>query len=123
MKPKDIREAGIPAGKPLRWVQAGLGQAAKAGLKKKDIEELLRQIAAAPAEYLQHPFFGAAASAMLESPPEFVERQQPAPYRQWGQDLDELSLGAVWNRQLGEDGGPCVNSHQEALQGSVLCRI
>jgi tRNA-splicing ligase RtcB len=92
MKPKDIREAGIPAGKPLRWVQAGLGQAAKAGLKKKDIEELLRQIAAAPAEYLQHPFFGAAASAMLESPPEFVERQQPAPYRQWGQDLDELSL-------------------------------
>jgi hypothetical protein len=25
MKPKDIREAGIPAGKPLRWVQAGLG--------------------------------------------------------------------------------------------------
>ena len=97
MKPKEIREAGIPAGKPLRWVQAGLGQAAKAGLKKKDIQELLRQLAADPNSFLQHPIFGAAATAMLENGPVYVEREQPAPYRQWGQDLDELSINQLKN--------------------------
>ncbi|MFN8612553.1 MAG: RtcB family protein [Vulcanimicrobiota bacterium] len=99
MKPKEIREAGIPAGKPLRWVQMSLGEASKSGLKKNQIVERLRALAATPQDYVDDPIFGAVARSILEGSdvPTFAERDQPAPYRQWGQDLDELSISQMRN--------------------------
>lgn len=99
MKPKEIREAGIPAGKPLRWAQMGLGEASKSGLKKNQIVERLRAIAADPAAHTQDPIFGPVARAILEEAdiPRFEERAEPAPYRQWGHDLDQLSLDQMRN--------------------------
>jgi len=99
MKPKEIREAGIPVGKPLRWAQMGLGEASKSGLKKDQIFERLQAIAARPAEFVNDPIFGAVARAILEEPVvlPFQEREKPAPYRQWGADLDDLSLDQMRN--------------------------
>ncbi len=99
MKPREIREAGIPAGKPLRWVQMGLGEASKSGLKKNQIVERLRAIAADPAGHTEDPIFGPVARAILEEAdvPKFEERERPAPYRQWGVDLDDLSIDQMRN--------------------------
>ena len=99
MKPRDIREAGIPAGKPLRWVQMSLGEASKSGMKKDQIYDRLCEIAERPADFVDDPIFGAVARAILEddSPPPFVERAQPAVYHQWGNDLDEQSLQQMRN--------------------------
>lgn len=99
MKPKEIREAGIPAGKPLRWVQMSLGEASKSGMKKNQIFERLQALAADPNAYVNDPIFGGVARAILEAAdaPAFREREQPAPYRQWGADLDEQSLSQMRN--------------------------
>lgn len=99
MKPKDIQEAGIPSGKPLRAVQMCLAAASQAGLKKNQIRDHLRRLAEQPGDFLQDPVFAPVALAMLEEPPahEFRERVQPAPFEQWGTDLDELSVNQLRN--------------------------
>lgn len=99
MKPKEIREAGIPAGKPLRWVQMSLGEASKQGMKKNQICDRLRQIAKEPTQFVDDPIFGGVARAILEEAevPVYVERDQPAPYHQWGTDLDEQSREQMRN--------------------------
>jgi tRNA-splicing ligase RtcB len=99
MKPKEIREAGIPAGKPLRWVQMSLGEAAKSGLKRHQIFDRLQQIAQSPGQFVDDPIFGAVARSLLEeaNAPAFVERHQPAPYREWGSDLDDQSRAQMRN--------------------------
>ncbi|MBT9582766.1 RtcB family protein [bacterium] len=99
MKPKEIKEAGIPSGKPLRWVQMSLGEASKSGMKKDQIYDRLCQIAKWPSQFVDDPIFGAVARSILEdaSVPAFVERAEPAAYRQWGTDLDEQSLQQMRN--------------------------
>ncbi len=99
MKPKEIREAGIPAGKPLRWAQMSLGTASQSGMKRQQIFETFQQIASNPQDFADHPIFGGLARSMLEVPAtvEFREREQPAPYRQWGSDLEPQSVAQMHN--------------------------
>jgi len=99
MKPKEIREAGIPPGKPLRWAQMSLGEASRAGLKKAQIFQKLCELADNPQAFQDDPIFGAVARAILEegSSPSFEERESPAPFRQWGSDLDPQSQEQMRN--------------------------
>lgn len=99
MKPKEIRALGIPAGDPLRMVQKNLGSASQAGLKKRDIQELLLKLVENPKEYWEHPIFGEAAQALLACPAvtPFVERSEPAPYQQWGENLEAQSIQQMHN--------------------------
>lgn len=94
MKAKEILQTGIPPGKPLRLAIQNLGAASRAGLKGRELKALLGDIAARPEEFKEHAVFGEVARAMLEERdlPVFRERDEPAPWRQWGQDLDENSI-------------------------------
>lgn len=98
MKAKEINELGVPRGEPFRAVQSSLGAARAAGLDMEATRTLLRQVLAQPDAYFEHPIFGEVATALAahtgRAAP-FVEREQPAPFRQWGSDLDESSVNQM----------------------------
>jgi tRNA-splicing ligase RtcB (3'-phosphate/5'-hydroxy nucleic acid ligase) len=94
VKAKEILQTGIPPGRPLRLAIQHLGRASKAGMKSNHVKQLLGDLAADPERFRDHPIFGEVAVAILEDAdvPVFRERDRPAPFRQWGEDLGVDSL-------------------------------
>ena len=95
MKSRALKELGIPQGDILKMAQRQIGEAARGGLKKRKLRELVNRVALDPAEHLDDPWFGELAQALVDHAARsdsFEERDAPAPWRMWGDDLDEKSI-------------------------------
>ncbi len=105
MKAKDIQKAGVPSGPLMKLALSSVGPATKAGLKKRQIAERLRNLVAAPDAFLEDPRFGALAKAMLEqraaeSSPASAphgKRESDAPWCMWGSDIDPAAIEQMQN--------------------------
>ena len=74
--------------------------AAGAGLKQAAMREQIAAIVAAPSTYEDDRLWGELAAALanvFESQARFVGRQQPAPWRQWGDGLEDSAVGQMAN--------------------------
>jgi len=94
MKKRELLNLGIPPGAPMKTAFRCLGRAAKARLKRDEMAGAIRQVVACPADHERDPVFGELAAALRKAPERgavFRERPAPAPYREWGRDLDEKS--------------------------------
>ncbi len=91
MKPTELNELGIPKGAPIHE--------AIAILRKKGVDrESLSAVAAEPNAWTEHKIYGALAAAMLEAPADaFVPREEPAPWQQWGEGLEEGAVQQMRN--------------------------
>ncbi|MEM7229920.1 MAG: RtcB family protein [Planctomycetota bacterium] len=92
MKPRELRNLGLPQGDALK---AATRACADARLPRDELRTLIRALIADPATFVDHPEFGTVASMMVQSassPPPMVLRETPAPWRQWGEDLDPASV-------------------------------
>lgn len=91
MKPKALHELGIPKGEPiLKAIELLRTNKRHAGRFAK--------IAAAPADFVGDDVFGDLAQAILDAPTDhFVPRDEPAPWKQWGTDLDENCIAQMRN--------------------------
>ena len=102
MKARQLEKLGIPAAltKLAKWKAS---DARAAGMGQVEVREALRTLAEDPESFRDHPHFGElaadlslmrrqldarAAAGTAEAPP----RTEPAPYRQWGDDLDPASV-------------------------------
>ncbi len=94
MKPKELKQMGIPEGDALR---AAVEIAKDAGLERSSLEAQLQQVVAEPSRFTHDARYGPLAQALLQVPPPPAERQEPAPWRQWGQDLDNNALEQMRN--------------------------
>ncbi len=95
MKPRELENLGIPRGPAMLAAQRALAAAARSGIDKPRLRELLRAAIASPGDHADDPHFGPLARALLDTgapPPAFVERPNPAAWRQWGADLDPESV-------------------------------
>jgi tRNA-splicing ligase RtcB len=91
MNKKELLALGVPADCVPSAV-AGIHAAAKAGeLKEIKPKQLIPQIVSAPSLYSSHPFFGPLAQALLSHDRATVPRDEPIPFAQWGDDIDEAS--------------------------------
>lgn len=94
MKIKQLHEAGIPA--PfIRQLYQVLITAAQDGMSKPAMRRIVRQLAKHPERFVADLTFGEVAKAIAErrpDVPEYTPRAEAAPYRQWGEDLDENSI-------------------------------
>lgn len=98
MKPRELENMGIPAGDCVKLAKKLAGEAQLLGMKKKQIREVLGAIAASPADHLEDRIFGVLARQIVgEGEGVFVEREQPAPWRQWGADLEEEAIRQMRN--------------------------
>ena len=100
MKNRELKNLGIPAGDALKAAQKGLKVAAGAGWGRAELREQLRSIVSAPESHLDDPYFGELAQCLdqhAKDQASFVPREAPAPYKQWGEDLDENSIVQMQN--------------------------
>lgn len=93
MKAKQFLKLGIPNGHAIELATAASKAGAQAGLSADELIAHFGQVAQDSQSYLEHPIFGPLANYLFHPPePTFVEREQPAPYRQWGSDLEPESI-------------------------------
>lgn len=71
---------------------------AQAGLKKRALRAHMSHLAADPKAFVEDKRFGALARMLVaheRANKRFVERETPAPYRQWGENLDSKSVEQI----------------------------
>ncbi|HBF34674.1 TPA: RNA-splicing ligase RtcB, partial [Candidatus Sumerlaeota bacterium] len=100
MKKRELYNLGIPDGETIRIAIRAVAQAAQAGIYKKELHEIMKNVSRAPEEFLSDPIFGTLARALHE-PPEaatrYVERDEPAPWQQWGSDFEDEAVQQMVN--------------------------
>ena len=95
MKAREMKNLGIPAGKLVQVALKAVGLAREAGLDMATIRDRIREVAADPETFRDHATFGGLAGELLakkEAQSSYVPRAEPAPYRQWGQNLEPDSV-------------------------------
>jgi tRNA-splicing ligase RtcB len=98
MKGRELLNLGIPRGECVKLAQTLAKLAAASGLKKKQIRSYMREVVASPADHTEHPYFANLAIALLDPGRlEFQERAEPAPWKQWGQDLEKQAIEQMEN--------------------------
>jgi tRNA-splicing ligase RtcB len=100
MKPLELRQLGIPAGDAIRIAGEALGRARQHGIDRREIPVILRALVENPDAYREHAVFGALAAKVAEEYAKrtpFVPRETPAPYRQWGSEIDDASIRQMQN--------------------------
>jgi tRNA-splicing ligase RtcB len=101
VKTRELVNLGIPRGPVLKLAQKLLAAAAKDGHGKKKIRAMIADVVNQPHRHRRHPVFGELAEALMQEEPEptrtFTERPDPAPWRQWGEDLEEQSVQQMVN--------------------------
>lgn len=103
MKAKQLQKLGFPShlSKPAKWA----AQEARAnGASIEDVKLQLQQLVSGPDVLREDPIFGELAKAMSlhkraaeESSQPWRERDAPAPFQEWGQDLEPKAVEQVAN--------------------------
>ena len=91
MKGHELEAMGIPKGRTITLGLKLAGRAIGAGADVEAIRAELERVAAEPTAHLEHPVFGELAAA-IGTRRVFRERDEPAPWKQWGTDLEPMSL-------------------------------
>jgi tRNA-splicing ligase RtcB len=103
MKPRELENLGIPHGEPVRLAIKLIAEAAKAGLDKNQLRGRVRAVAATPVAHVDDPHFGELALALIDFRAKplpgatFEHRESPAPWKQWGVDLEAESIRQMQN--------------------------
>ncbi|HVY68805.1 MAG TPA: RtcB family protein, partial [Verrucomicrobiae bacterium] len=95
MNSKDLLQIGVPAGESQRRATDFISKYILGGGDKARLEEEVRAVVANPTTFIDDPLRGEFARALLHAPP--PPRAEPAPWRQWGANLDEQSIEQMRN--------------------------
>jgi tRNA-splicing ligase RtcB len=95
MKTRELRNLGVPKGAAVRLAQQACADAAAEGMDHKTLRAVVRRVAENPEAYRDEEIWGELAGELLrlaDARASFVERDAPAPWRTWGEDLDPKSI-------------------------------
>jgi tRNA-splicing ligase RtcB len=87
MRGHELETMGYPRGNTISLALRLVGRACESGRDVEDVRELLADLIVEPARYEDDAIFGELVEALGDYTP-FEEREAPAPWRQWGDDLD-----------------------------------
>jgi tRNA-splicing ligase RtcB len=104
MKTKHLAKLGVPRGQSLKKAQRAFGRMMNAGFSKQEFIDVLQECLAEPEDYLEDKNLKELAASLLKKNgsshrvvQNFVERDQPAPWQQWGSDLEEGAVHQMKN--------------------------
>ena len=93
MKPRELNNLGIPRGPLMKLAVQAVADAAASGLDRPAVRATVEAVVADPTAHRDDPVFGPLATALAGTPPPaFAERDRPAPWRRWGEDLESGSI-------------------------------
>lgn len=99
MKPRELLNLGLPEGPLVRTALEAIERAKQAGQSAPEVRGTVRSVIEAPAEHVDDQIFGELASGLV--PPErstvFEPPERPAPWRMWGEGLDQNSIEQMQN--------------------------
>ncbi len=101
MRPKEIIALGVPRGEPLAMAVEAIKTASQEwGMKKGAIRQVITRVLKDPAGHRNDELFGALAEALIDlkrNKASYIARAEPAPYRQWGDDLEPGAVKQMQN--------------------------
>lgn len=100
MKSKEIRGLGVPAGEGVNFAKDGEQAARKSGMTHPEVRALIASVTKSPQDYVDHKFFGRLARWLIEyesAQATYQARRGPAPWKQWGRDLEKTSIEQMKN--------------------------
>lgn len=101
MKPREMANLGIPEGAAQKLAAKLLRQAAGTGLSKRERRARLEQVVRDPEHHQTDHIFGPLAMHLIDQPrPKMSEmntQRKPAPWKQWGENLDANSVEQMRN--------------------------
>ncbi len=100
MNARKFARLGVPEGEAMRLAGTAVRDARSFGIPKRDIPQLITAVVENPANYLEDELLGDLAAAILtheQEQPRFKPRSQPAPFRIWGENLDENAITQMKN--------------------------
>lgn len=95
MQALDLHKLGIPAGEPTRLALEVIKALAEKGYRSKEMTIILADIVAHPDRHAGNDLYAELAKALGGQ--RYIPRDQPAPYKQWGEDLEEQSVQQMAN--------------------------
>lgn len=98
MKSRELKNIGIPQ-ELVAMAIDGIRDARGAGQTAAEIREAVRTLATNPKAFVSDPHFGGLATEMIaeDAPVAWHERAQPAPWKQYGDDLDASAIRQIEN--------------------------
>jgi tRNA-splicing ligase RtcB len=90
MNAKDFLRLGVPLGEATRRATDFVARFILGGGDKSRLEEEVKAVVAAPANFVGDPLRGEFARVLLNAPP--PPRDKPVKYRQWGEGLDDEAV-------------------------------
>src|SRR5688572_32184805 len=103
MKPRELENLGIPRGEIMRLAVSLIAKAAWDAPSKGQLRQRVSEVIRHPDAHHHDAEFGELARALIahrERPAAteaFVPREAPAPWRQWGADLEAESVQQMSN--------------------------
>ncbi|XZE52062.1 RtcB family protein [Planctomycetaceae bacterium SH139] len=95
MKARELYNLGVPKGTAMQVALDAIRVAAAQGQRRPQLRERITEIVENPAAFVADPLWGSLAEMLVktfEVQARFVGREEPAPWKQWGDGLEE---GAV----------------------------
>lgn len=96
MNKKQLKEMGVPEGPPMRCALMTIGRMIGEGYSPEVVKDGLVALLASRTNAVDHGGWNELAQVLLATPA-FHPREAPAPWRQWGKDLDENSIEQMRN--------------------------
>ena len=100
MKTRELNNLGVPKGPAMKAAQRACAAAGHAGLNHPAMREAVRAVVADPQAYRDDEIWGDLAGTLTEvaeARAGFQPREEPAPWRQFGEDLDPKSVEQLRN--------------------------
>ena len=95
MNTNDLINLGVPSGDAIKLAHAHMRRLFARGLDRAQVEAELARIVAEPANFFSDPEAAELAHTLLKPP--FIRRVEPAPWRQWGSDLEPQAVQQMAN--------------------------
>jgi len=109
MKSKELAKLSVPRGEARRQAHNGIQKAVSMGIAREALPNMIRAVVKSPQDFLENEYFANLANMLAEQQEEaqaaiaetgqtpYVARDEPAPYRIWGEDLDQNSVQQMDN--------------------------
>ena len=100
MKSEELAKLGCPKGPIRKKLLKSVGRAIRDGLAADVMKERVAALLESPANFVDDDFLGAVASeleGLFAAQARYHGREEPAPYAQWGENLEGRALEQMRN--------------------------